>query len=193
MGHRITSGMRIAAALLSVLVVSGCVTSMRGYSGVDDEGKRDYLTYAAAETPVCLTSAGSPFAGGDRAMALAAAEYASGAILRSSARFTVDCAATAYPDYRIVIHANRVLVGSPDQLCGSEPLPKRDEDGRLRLDAAFCSKGEPLSTAWSEASQPTGTGGPVFRQMIRSMVNDLFPIERDRERNNGSFRLSGFQ
>tara|TARA_R110002012_G_scaffold64232_2_gene168817 strand:+ start:407 stop:925 length:519 start_codon:yes stop_codon:yes gene_type:complete len=163
---------------------------MHGYSGVDNEGKREFLTYAAAETPVCLTVSGTPFAGDEAAMAVAAAEHASGAVFGSPATFTADCGSTAHPDYRIVIHANRVLVGSPDQLCEPGPLPKAQETGKLRLDAAFCAKDEPLSTAWSEAPMPSGTDDPAFRQMIHTMMNELFPRERERDRDREVLRVS---
>lgn len=184
------TGTVAAGALLSVIFLGGCVTSMHGYSGVDNEGKREFLTYAAAETPVCLTVSGTPFAGDEAAMAVAAAEHASGAVFGSPATFTADCGSTAHPDYRIVIHANRVLVGSPDQLCEPGPLPKAQETGKLRLDAAFCAKDEPLSTAWSEAPMPSGTDDPAFRQMIHTMMNELFPRERERDRDREVLRVS---
>lgn len=193
MGQKIKSRMMTASAVFSVILLSGCVTSMGGYSGVDNEGKREYLTYAASETPVCLTLSGAAFVD-DKAtaseVAAAAADYASGAVLGSPARFTADCANTAQPDYRIVILANAVIVGSPDQLCEEEPVPTRQTAGKLRLDAAFCAKSEPLSTAWSEGPTPAGTGDPMFRQMIRTMMNELFPIERERDRNGEGLRIS---
>ncbi|MEO9903925.1 hypothetical protein [Nisaea sp.] len=184
-----------AGALLSAMVLSGCVTSMHGYSGVDNEGKRDYLSYAASSTPVCLTFTGSAFvdhAAKPSDVAVAAAEFASGAILGSSARFTSDCANTDHPDYRIVILANADIVGSTDQLCEEETIPTRQIAGKLRLDAAFCSKSEPLSTAWSAAPTPAGSSDPVFRKMIRTLINELFPIERDRDRDSDSLPLSIF-
>ncbi|MEQ8334617.1 hypothetical protein [Nisaea sp.] len=190
MKQRYRIGTVAAGSLLSVVLLTGCVTSMHGYSGVDNEGKREFLTYAAAETPVCLTVSGTPFAGDEATMATAAAKYASGAVFGSSATFTADCGSTAHPDYRIVIHANRALVGSPDQLCELAPMPKAEETGKLRLDAAFCSKNEPLSTAWSEAPMPSGIDDPAFRQMIRTTVNELFPRERDRDRNREVLRVS---
>jgi len=192
-GQKIKTRVLTAGAILSVVILSGCVTAMRGYSGVDNEGKRDYLNYAASKTPVCLTLSGAAFVD-DKAtaseVAVAAARHASGSILGSPARFTADCASTAYPDYRIVILANAAIVGSPDQLCKDEAIATRQTAGNLRLDAAFCAKSEVLSTAWSKASDPAGTSDPVFRQMIRSLMNELFPINRDRERGSGVFRLS---
>jgi len=185
-----------AGVVLSALLLSGCVTAMRGYSGVDNEGKRDYLNYAASNTPVCLTMSGAAFVD-DKAtpseVIAAAADYASGSIFGSPARFTADCASTAHPDYRIVILVNADIVGSPDQLCEEEPVPVHQIAGKLRMDAAFCAKSEPLSTAWSQGPALTGTSDPVFRQMVRSVVSELFPIERDRDRNRGTFRVSHFQ
>ncbi|WP_193171185.1 hypothetical protein [Nisaea nitritireducens] len=195
MGQKITSRMIAVGAVCTVSLLGGCVTSMHGYSGVDNEGKREYLTYAASKTPVCMTLSGAAFVDTHAKaseVTAAAAEYASGAILGSSARFTADCASTAHPEYRIVILANAAIVGSPDQLCEEDAVPTRQTVGKLRLDAAFCAKSEPLSTAWSEAPAPAGASDPVFRRMIRTMMNELFPIERDRDRDRENLRLSNF-
>ncbi|WP_323795081.1 hypothetical protein [Nisaea sp.] len=193
MGQKIKTRMLTAGAVLSVVILSGCVTAMRGYSGVDNEGKRDYLRYAASTTPVCLTLSGSAFVDGKATaseVAVAAANDASGSIFGSPARFTADCASTAHPDYRIVILANAAIVGSPDQLCKDEPIATRQTAGKLQLDAAFCAKSEVLSTAWSKGPDPSGISDPVFGQMIRSLMNELFPINRERERGGGVFQLS---
>lgn len=179
--------------LLSTMVLGGCVTSMHGYSGVDNEGKREYLTYAASKTPVCLTLSNAAFVDHSAQasdVAAVAAEYASGAILGSTARFSADCANTAHPDYRVVILANAAIVGSPDQLCGKDKVPTRQIAGKLRLDAAFCAKSEALSTAWSVAPTPAGTSDPEFRQMIGTLMNELFPVERDRDRDRENLRVS---
>jgi len=69
-------------------------------------------------------------------------------------------------------------------------MPKAQETGKLRLDAALCSKNEPLSTAWSEAPMPSGTNDPAFRQMIQTMMNELFPSERERDRDREVLRVS---
>ena len=193
MEHNRRTGKAVAAgALFSTMLLAGCVTSMQGYSGVDNEGKREYLTYAASETPVCLTMSGTPFVGDDQAAAVVAG-YASGAILGSPARFTDDCESTAHPDYRIVIFANASVVGSPDQLCEEAPIPTHQIAGKLRLDAAFCAKTEPLSTAWSEAPAPAGLNDPVFRRMIRTTMNELFPVEKERKNDRDGFRISAIQ
>lgn len=196
MRQKIKSRMVAAGSVLSVILLGGCVTSMHGYSGVDNEGKREYLTYAASETPVCLTMSGTAFVdaqAGASEVAAAAAEYASGAIFGSSARFTADCASTAHPEYRIVILANAAIVGSPDQLCEEDTLSTHQAAGKLRLDAAFCAKSEPLSTAWSESPTPAGASDPVFRRMIRSMMNELFPVEREREKEGEFLLFSNFK
>lgn len=195
MGQKIRSRMMSAAAVFTVVLLGGCVVSMRGFSGVDNEAKREYLAYAAAETPVCLTLSGASFVDAQAnasEVTAAAAESASGAVFGSPARFTADCASTAHPEYRIVILANAAIVGSPDQLCEEDTFPTRQTVGKLRLDAAFCAASEPLSTAWSEAPSPTGASDPVFQRMIHSMMNELFPIERDRDRDSDILLISNF-
>lgn len=169
--------------VLSVAALSGCVTQMRGYSGVDNEGKREFLTYAAAQSPVLLEVKRAPFAGGDKLASAAAARFASGAVFAHPAQFTPDPALAKHPNYRLVIFANSFPTGSPDALCeGGADVPRKEEPGRIRLDGAFCAGDEPLSTAWTEGPAITNPEDPEFRTMVRGLVNELFPRERERER-----------
>lgn len=170
-----------------VATLGGCVTQMRGYSGVDNEGKREFLTYAASQSPVLLEVKRAPFAGGDKLTSAAAARFASGAIFAHPARFTADPASALHPDYRVVFYVNSFPAGSPDGLCESgEDLPRKEAPGQIRLDAAFCAGDEALSTAWAQGPAVINPEEPAFRAMVRGLVNELFPREKERQRDGKS-------
>lgn len=183
MREKLKSGALALGVLISASVLSGCVTSQPGYSQLDNEGKREYLSYAAAETPVYLKTVNWPFADGNAAASQAAARYASGSIFGSKAEFTADPAAAGHPNYYVVLAMNLPLSSLVTVLCGDGPVPV-DTGARtdtLRITAAFCSGGQTLSSSTATGPVPAGAADDAFRELVRGAMQELFPIERERD------------
>jgi len=166
-------------------LLAGCITTQTGYSQLDNEGKREYLAYAASGSPVYLKVVNSPLPGGDPAASAAAARYATGSIFGSNATFTADPAEAKHPDYYVVMAVNLPVSVPTTAVCGDKPLPPPvpADAGGFRLTAGFCTGGEALSTATAQGPVPDGVDDETFRAMVRGAMRELFPIERERDRD----------
>ncbi|WP_193181885.1 hypothetical protein [Nisaea sediminum] len=185
-------GMRAAAlsALMTAGLLAGCVTTQTGYSQLDNEGKREYLAYAAAESPVYLKVVNSPLPGGDPAASVAAASHATGSIFGSTAAFTADPAEAKHADYYVVMAVNLPVSVPTTAVCEDKPLPPPVPAGAdgFRLTAGFCTGGQALSTSTARGPAPAGVDDEAFRALVRGAMQELFPIERERdpdEQGNG--------
>ncbi|UUX49574.1 hypothetical protein NUH88_19510 [Nisaea acidiphila] len=169
--------------LVSAGLLSGCVITQPGFSQLDNEGKREHLGYAAAETPVYLKTANWSFAEGEAAASEAAARYASGSIFGSTAEFTSDPAKAKRPNYYVVLAINLPRSSLTTILCSDGPVPT-DADAQannLRITAAFCSGGQTLSSSTASGPAPAGVGDEAFRKLVRGAMQELFPIEKERD------------
>lgn len=185
---RMKSGRRAmltGTIMAALLAAGGCVTAQRGLGGVDNEGKRHFLTYAAGSSPVLLTVVGSPFREGDAATAETAAKAATGAVFGSSAAFTAKPAEAAHANHRIVLMFDPAPTAMADRLCGATPPAKAAPTaGRLAVMAAFCAGDKLISSADASGPAVAGPGEEGFRQIVRAAVRELFPVERDRDRDS---------
>lgn len=191
MRKKVGSKVGMLGGLLSVVLLSGCVTVQTGYSPLDNEGKRDYLAYAASESPVYLKTLNWPLAGGDAAASEAAAGYASGAVFGSPARFTPDPGQAKHPDYYVVLAVNLPRGSNATVVCSEDPVPTDRSAERFSLTAGFCSGGVALSTSVARGPDPQSTGDEQFRRMVRGAIGALFPIEKERDRDREVFRIGG--
>ncbi|WP_420405528.1 hypothetical protein [Nisaea sp.] len=170
---------------MSAGLLAGCVTTQTGYSQLDNEGKREYLAHVASETPVYLRVANSPLPGGDAAASGAAARYATGAILGSTAAFTANSAEAKHPDYYVVMAVNLPKSVPTTAVCEDKQIPKSGpaDAGGFKLTAGFCTGGQTLSSSTARGPSPTDVDDEAFRKLVRGAIQELFPIERERDPN----------
>lgn len=178
------------SALMTAGLLAGCVTTQTGYSELDNEGKREYLAYAASGAPVYLKVVNSPLPGGDQAASVAAARYATGSVFGSTAAFTADPTEAKHADYYVVLAVNLPVSVPTTAVCEDKPLPPPVPAGAdgFRLTAGFCTGGQALSTSTARGPAPAGVDDTAYRALVRGAMQELFPIERERdpdEQGNG--------
>lgn len=185
----------IATATL-LLALTGCVTAQDTLTGTDSEGRRAFLIYAGGKGPVWL-QAGNAGVAAPGAASTAVAEAASGAVFGLDTTFTADRDAAAHPKYRILVLFDPTVSTSTDDVCRSFPgdVPAVRFEDRTSLFMAFCAGPESIAGAIVRGPKLASLEDPVLREMVRSGVREMFPLnDGERERNRspilGSIRAA---
>ncbi|MDF1793846.1 MAG: hypothetical protein P1U88_18185 [Thalassobaculaceae bacterium] len=187
--------MRRIAFGLCLLALAGCVTAQNTIQPTDSEGRRAYLRYAGADSPVYLRAANPPAEFGDHdAVAAVMADAASGAVFAMPTTFTPDIGAAAHPNFRIVALFDPVESLSTQALCDSEAtaadVPAAHYADRTNLFLAFCTQGEALAGTKVSGPKLTSLSDPELRTMTRTGIREMFAID-DRERGRGEPPILG--
>lgn len=187
--------MRTILLGLCLLALTGCVTAQNTIQATDSEGRRAYLRYAGASSPVYLRAANPPTELGDHsAVAAALAENASGAVFAMDTTFTSEIGQAAHPNFRIVALFDPVESLSTEDVCRSEAastdVPAARFSDRTNLFLAFCTRGESLAGTKVRGPKLTSMSDPAFRDMIRTGIREMFTID-DRQRERGEPPILG--
>lgn len=180
--------MRILVVGLCLLGLAGCITAQNDIQATDSEGRRAFLRYAGAYSPVYLRVANPPKELGDHATVGAAmADAASGAVFGMDTRFTADKGAADQPHFRIVALFDPVISMSTAEICRSEAtgadLPAARFADRTKLFLAFCTRGEALAGTRVSGPKLTSVSDPNLRKMARAGISEMFSLnDRDRDR-----------
>lgn len=171
------------------LAAAGCQTARNSYGSVDNEAKRDFMTYAGASSAVFVDVRSSPFPQGAPATAAKVAEVLTEGSYFGRVRFSEDASAAEQPHFRIVVAFDTPASLPPQSLCGSglQALPAAPAAGVLTLHMAFCAREETLSAAIVTSPSARGLDDRRFSEAVHAAFIELFPRQqdRDRDRNQG--------
>jgi hypothetical protein len=139
----------------------------------------DFFVFAAKDGPVLVIVDGNPLGMDEDAQAEAVAASMGTAFSEPFIRFTIDPAAAAHPEYRMIWTMNPAPGYDMNALCGpkrpaSAPLSGR----RLEMRVGFC-QGDRLVSAvhgWMPA-QDSGPDSADWRNLIAQMARQLVSTE----------------
>lgn len=181
-------------ALLTLLLLTGCVTAQDTVTGVQAGPRHRFLTFAGYQTPVLMVSVNAPFHLTSPDVAARLAEHAEGAVIGSDVRYTANPGAAKRNNYRIVARFDAEQAASTAEVCQSayKPAVAARYTDRTNLFMAFCDKAEPIAGAKVSGPKLNGPGDPGLRDMVRQGMKAMFPGQggQDRSGSMGSIELA---
>lgn len=188
-------GLKVGLLGVCALALAGCVTAQNTIQPTDSEGRRAYLRYAGADSPVYLRAANPPAGLGDHdAVGSVMANAASGAVFAMPTTFTSEIGAASHPNFRIVALFDPEDSLSTADVCESEAraanVPAARYADRTNLFLAFCTRGEALGGTKVSGPKITSLSDPALEKMTRTGIREMFSID-DRDRNRGEPPILG--
>ena len=188
-------GRGMALLGIAALALAGCVTAQNTIQPTDSEGRRAFLRYAGADSPVYLRAANPPSELGNHdAVGTAMADAASGAVFGMPTTFTSDVSAANHPNFRIIALFDPVESLSTADVCESETrssdVPAARYSDRTNLFLAFCTRGEAIGGTKVSGPKISSLNDPTLRDMTRAGIREMFAID-DRNRGRGDPPILG--
>ena len=164
----------IALASLALAACSGGGTVV-SYTSYDNYGVSHFV-YAAAERDLEVRVRGNPFAAsGDAAFADAVVAAMQGANSGPRTHFVGGPTASTRDNFHVALVFNPSAATTADAACAGQATALGAGGEPIRILAAFCNRGRPLSFLESKASAASAAD-PGFRALIRQSTYQLFPI-----------------
>jgi hypothetical protein len=169
---------RLAALSVACAALAACgggaVTVQPPDVGAYDPGM---LRYAISRGAILTEVVGNPFDAPKQEVDAAVTGSMTGATFGRQASFKTKVSPDYDSPYRIVILLDPALGAQANRLCSEPGQPAATGPDRIRAMAAFCSNDTAITSIAGSITKVQEPRDPAFRELIRRMTMDLFPIQ----------------
>lgn len=162
---------------LAALVLAGCASggTVVSYTSYDHYGVSHFV-YAAAERDLEVRVRGNPFASPPPTpLADTVVAAMQGANSGPRTHFVTAPTPATRDNFHVALVFNPSPATTADEACADRGTTLAASGEAIRLLAAFCNRGRPLSFLEARANA-TGPADPGFRALIRQSTSLLFPV-----------------
>ncbi len=169
---------RLAALSVACIALAACgrgaVTVQPPIIGSYDP---EMLGYAASRGAILTEVTGNPFGVPKHDVDAAVASSMTGATFGRHVTFAAKVSPDYASPYRVVFLLGPAPGAQSSRLCDDPDQPTAVPVDRLRALAAFCGAETVINSIAGSAPKTALPNDPAFRELIRRMTMDLFPIE----------------
>ena len=176
----------VLGAALTACAAGGIIVQPPTIGSYDPE----MLGYAASRGALLTQVVGNPFGVPQQEIEAAVASSMTGATFGRHVTFAAKVSPDYASPYRVVFLLGPAPGAQASRLCDDPDQPTAVPVDRLRALAAFCSTDTVITSIAGSAPKTAVPNDPAFRELIRRMTMDLFPIrDPDEDDAEGEIRI----
>ena len=183
MALNIRTSMRVALAVGIAAAAAGCDWP-RTYKWEWEQWSPTKLSYAAGQGAMLTEIRGNPFEVPKNEVDAVITDTMYGAHFGPLVPFVTQAPQGYKSPYRVVMVFDPEETLNSDKLCSETPQPGPANPERIRVAAAFCSQDYHETSVWGTVGRTADPNDPRFKELIRSITTQLFPVQDPNERDN---------
>ncbi len=182
----VKSVLRVALIGVVILSVAACGVEIRR-SKVNFQGIQSFFAYGGALGDFLVDVVGNPFPEPKAEVDRTITDEMYGSHAGPVTNFTTERTPRVRPEYRAVFLFNPPRAFNGFWLCdGSRELQAGPTGERLHVIAGFCVGDRTYTEVRASIPAPATSRDPQFRQMVRNVTQELFPLYDQFERDDDS-------